>query len=68
MTKDEARAAVIQATKDFAEKVVAIQVECMATYAEQLAALEPVLKDFTKAEQAGLSAEIDAILNEVIIT
>lgn len=68
MTKDEARAAVIQATKDFAEKVANFQAECTDAYGAQLAALEPVLKDFTKTEQAGLSAEIDAILNEVILT
>lgn len=68
MTKDEARAAVIEATKEFAEKVANFQVECMSTYSAQLAALEPVLKDFTKPEQIGLAAEIDTILNEVIIT
>lgn len=68
MTKDEARAAALQATKEFAEKVVRIQVECMSTYSAQLAALEPALKDMTRPEQIGLAAEIDAIMNEVIIT
>jgi hypothetical protein len=68
MTKDEARAAAIQATKDFAEKVANFQVECTSEFSAKLAALEPQLKEFTKAEKAGIAAEIDAILNEAIIT
>lgn len=68
MTKDEARAAVIQAAKEFAEKVANFQVECLSTYSAKVAAVEPFLTDCTKAERAGILAEIDTILNEVIIT
>lgn len=66
MTKDEARAAVIQATREFAESITSYQADMTEKYTAKLDAIEPFLKDFTKSEHIGMAAEMNAILEETL--